>query len=94
MTKITTVGATASADGPWQPDNPNTIWFVDGVAYTDNAAFIAYFSRTSGFTVAAGDPDANHLAAVAKLKDQAARTSYHSGVTPDASDPARRNYFK
>lgn len=95
MMKIESADHPSSADGPFQIDNPNTPWFVAGVAYTDNPAFIAYFQRhTYAVTEAEeGQPDADHLAAVAKLKDQALRTSTHTSVGADGADAGRRNYF-
>jgi hypothetical protein len=94
MMKITSPNLAVSADGPWQTDGgPDTPWFVSGVAYTDVQAYIDYFTR-NGYAVTAGTPDANHLAAVAKLKDQAVRTASHSSVAGDGADAGRRNYFR
>ncbi|WUR84504.1 hypothetical protein OG967_39895 [Streptomyces phaeochromogenes] len=97
MKKITHVGDANSADGPWNLDNPNTPWFVAGVAYTDNAPVLAYMARTPGYTVTdpdVGQPDAAHLAAVAKLKDQAGRTFHHTASCGDAVDGGRIRYFR
>lgn len=81
-----------SAHGPHQLDNPNTVWFVNGVGYTTDPVMIGYFQRT-GFTVEAGNPDADHLAAVVALKDEAARTSMHTATALDGADAGRSNYF-
>lgn len=92
MKKITSANKPNSADGPWQTDNPNTPWFVGGVAYTDSQPHIDYFTKHL-YVVEDGEPDAGYLAAVAKLKNQALRTSTHSSIASDEADPAQRNYF-
>lgn len=92
MMKITSGNKPNSADGPWQTDNPNTPWFVAGIAYTDSQPHIDYFTKRN-YVVEAGSPDADYLAAVAKLKNQALRTSTHSSIAPDMADAYQRNYF-
>lgn len=80
-----------AADGPFQLGNPDSPWFVGGVAYTDNPAFLAYFSR-KGFHIEDGEPSDDYTAALTALKDQAARQAGHTGTLRDAADPLRTNY--
>ncbi|MFC1434270.1 hypothetical protein ACEZDB_26885 [Streptacidiphilus sp. N1-3] len=80
------------AHGPFQVDNPDTLWWFEGVGYTDNPALIRYFEATAGYTVTEGSPDEDHLAGVADLKDQAKRGSYCASSSQDALDPAHRAY--
>ncbi|AWT43193.1 MULTISPECIES: hypothetical protein [Streptomyces] len=93
MKKITQPGSIqlVAADGPFQLGDPDSPWFVAGVAYTDNPAFLAYFAR-KGFTIEDGEPDTAYLDAVASLQQQAARDAGHTGTLRDAADPVRTNY--
>lgn len=92
MMKISAPAGTG-VEGPFQLDNPNTPWFIAGIAYTADAATIAYFQSIPAYGVTAGSPDSTYLAAVAAMKDQAQRTSFHTNTPLDAADPSRQNYF-
>lgn len=77
MTKKIT-GPPTTLSGPFQLDNPTTMWWVNGVAYT---------------LVVDGTPDTAYTAAVTALKAEAAQSAMHTNVAQDAADPNRLNYF-
>lgn len=89
MKKI--MSPTPGLSGPFQLDNPGTFWWVNGVGYTADAALIGYCTR-AGYVIEDGTPDAEHLAAVDRIKAEAAVTSHHTNVVQDATQPMS-NYF-
>lgn len=92
MHKVT-APAGAVVHGPHDVRNlPPRVWFVDGIAYTDEPAFLTYF-RQSGYLVEPGEPPADYLAAVERLREQVAADRVRPAVaTQDAMEPGRRNY--
>lgn len=89
MKKITC--PTPGLSGPFQLDNPSTFWWVNGTGYTADAALIGYCQR-AGYSMEDGTPDADHLAAVNRIKTEAALTSHHTSVVQDAQAPTMPNY--
>ena len=49
------------------PDSAE-LWFADGVAYTADAALLAYFRATPMVQIWPAEPDADHLAAVEAMR--------------------------
>ncbi|TDT95333.1 hypothetical protein EDD99_7158 [Streptomyces sp. 846.5] len=85
--------AGAKVHGPGQPDNPDTVWWVDGIAYTADPAQLAYF-ETAGYTVidAPDGTPPEHQAAVTSLRAQARHVVQPAVAMQDGLAPNARNY--
>lgn len=94
MRKITT---NSLVHGPWQPENPDTAWFVHGTAYTADHALISYFTRQAAGTYGVEDaPDgvpSDHREAVDRLRSQAEHHVRPAVASQDAADRPRHNYL-
>ncbi|RCW38477.1 hypothetical protein DFQ14_12220 [Halopolyspora algeriensis] len=87
--RVTAPGG-AVINGPHQLDQPETFWWVEGVAYLDDDTYErhrAYFAR-AGYTVEPGQVrPVEHEQAVAAM--QAQKVTRHAAAVQDANDAPR-----
>lgn len=92
-TKITApAGAIVNGPHKAQGDDPEDLYWVEGVLYTDNGTLIDWFTR-KGYTV---EPDetipAEYTAAVARYRKETVATGRKDAVPLQAADGDYFNY--
>ena len=85
-------------DGPFNVDQPEGPWWIDGVIYLDPAAHRAHlaYAARRGLNVedAPDGAPAEYEQTVAALRRQASRSSVRTSVTRDAADSGRTTYVR
>jgi len=92
LTQLTAPGG-APINGPILPARHDLDWWVNGTAYTTSDTVVEFATRRGYTTASAASVPAAYTAAVASMRDEAARTSYHGTRLQDANDPDARTYY-